>query len=246
MTSGTLGLVLAVAATILLVLGFTRFGWYNAGESLTVGRLSSRASAQSASLAKMFFSWLGWLLVAATVICAVASNLPIGRRLRALRLVTPILGILAMALTVFAVLNLFPGHALFRDSQPGLFMALGGFLIAAAAGALAPRPIRTALPRRPMRGGPPPRGPRPGRPPRRMGPPPPGARPRGPRQFPPDEFDEYGPDDFDRYGPPPRRPRPDAYGPDEFDQYGPPQRDPRRPVPGPFEPEEYRPMRPRR
>lgn len=91
---------------------------------------------------KAYFSWLGWVLLAAAGITALAACLPTTAR-ASLRVVAATLGVIGFACTVFAVVVLMSrlhlhGTDALRILSVGCYLAMAGFLaITLGGGALA-------------------------------------------------------------------------------------------------------------
>ncbi len=149
-------LAIVAAGTVLVVVSFTALDWYRiAGQGTTFANLRTDLDSPGAPLLpKIYFSWLGWALLAITVLAAVAALLPIGTPGRVLRVLAPVFGVVALLITLLALNTLWTelrrvsdeaaGLGVFKYSTIGLYLALIGFAVAGIGGALGPRPAGAA------------------------------------------------------------------------------------------------------
>jgi hypothetical protein len=153
---GIVGLAVAAVGAILLIIGVTALAWYKiAGHSGKFsdlhGDVKDAPGSVGLGLAKAYFGWLAWVLLALVIITAVLASLPIGSSGLVFRIVAPVLGVAGLVLTLLAANNYWDKledqfHAagisdvgIFKHSQIGLYLTLAGFLIAGVAGVFGPR-----------------------------------------------------------------------------------------------------------
>jgi len=153
---GIIGLIGAAVGAVLLILGATALAWYKIrGADGKFSDLHSDVKdapgAAGLGLAKAYFGWLAWVLLALVVIAAVMASLPIGSSGLVFRIVAPVVGVLGLVLTLLASNNYWDklkdqfqaagidDVGLFKHSQIGLYLMLAGFLIAGIAGVFGPR-----------------------------------------------------------------------------------------------------------
>jgi hypothetical protein len=153
---GIIGLIGAAVGAVLLIVSFTALAWYkiqgaNGKFSDLHSDVKDAPGAAGLGLAKAYFGWLAWVLLALVVIAAVMANLPIGPSGLVFRIVAPVVGVLGLVLTLVASNNYWDklkdqfkaagidDVGLFKHSQIGLYLTLAGFLIAGVAGVFGPR-----------------------------------------------------------------------------------------------------------
>lgn len=155
---GIIGLIGAAVGAILLILGATALAWYKiGGEDGKFSDLNNDVKdapgAVGVGMAKAYFGWLAWVLLALVIIAAVVASLPIGSAGLAFRIIAPVIGVLGLVLTLLALNNYWdkakdgaqaqgadPSDlGIFKHSQIGLYLMLLGFLIAGVAGVFGPR-----------------------------------------------------------------------------------------------------------
>jgi hypothetical protein len=155
---GIIGLVGAAVGAILLILGATALAWYKIdGQDGKFSDLHNDVKdapgAAGVAMAKAYFGWLAWVLLALVIIAAVLANLPIGSPGLVFRIVAPVIGVLGLVLTLLALNNYWDKSkeaaqaqgadvgdlGIFKHSQIGLYLMLAGFLIAGVAGVFGPR-----------------------------------------------------------------------------------------------------------
>lgn len=153
---GIIGLVGAAVGAILLIVGATALAWYkirgqNGKFSDLHTDIKDAPGAAGLGLAKAYFGWLAWVLLALVIIAAVLANLPIGSTSLVFRIVAPVIGVLGLGLTLLALNNYWDklkdqfqsvgidDVGIFKHSQIGMYLMLAGFLIAGVAGVFGPR-----------------------------------------------------------------------------------------------------------
>jgi hypothetical protein len=139
---GFVGLVLAAIGAVLAVIGATSLDWYSNGPAhLKLRDLHDAAKAVDVGLMKAYGSYLVWVLLAAVVLAAVLASLP-ARAAVAFRVIAPLVGVVAVVLTLLALNGFFDKArevgatdvGIFKHSDVGLYLTLAGFVIAGVAG----------------------------------------------------------------------------------------------------------------
>jgi hypothetical protein len=133
---GVVGATFAGVGLVLLIIAFTAVPWFtnSVGTQSHFGDLHDLVDARSASatgVADAYFSWLGWVLVIATVVIAIVATLP-SPASGPLRALGAVLAAAAIALTFFAI-QIFDGTAYsdyIKHASVGFYLAIGGFLLA--------------------------------------------------------------------------------------------------------------------
>jgi hypothetical protein len=147
-TVGVIGLIGAVVGAALLILGFTALAWYRiAGQDVKFSDLHRSLNQPGApGLAKAYFGWLGWVLLAVVVVSALLASLPMGSAALMFRIVAPVAGAVGIVVTLLALNNYWDKAnnvlgdvGVFKRSAVGLYLTLVGFLIAGVAGVFGPR-----------------------------------------------------------------------------------------------------------
>jgi hypothetical protein len=150
---GVVGLAAVVLGAVLVLVSFTALSWYGGGRgadsagAAKFGDLHTLATAVAGSgLGRTYFSWLAWILLILVIVIGLAANIP-SPGTGALRGIGLVVGGAAAVLTYLAVAKLFDAvHALggtqvgvFDHAQPGLYLALAGFLLAGVGAAIGPK-----------------------------------------------------------------------------------------------------------
>lgn len=175
---GVVGLVLAVIGAALLVVSFTAVNWFRSSSDSTFGgstkfgevhkhlgtiKAESQGLADGTWIAKAYFGWLGWVLLAAVVVLAILGNLPargisgLGRGLGLL------VGLAGIGLTFWAIKLLSLSSSLIAQVPSseraqledinsysfywhhvsiGFWLAVAGFAVAGIGAVLGPRRAR--------------------------------------------------------------------------------------------------------
>ncbi|MCU1656210.1 MAG: hypothetical protein JWO57_866 [Pseudonocardiales bacterium] len=147
---GVAGSALAVIGAALLIVSFTAVNWFTKG---TLGRshfsdvhqVLNIQSAFAAGLAKAYFGWLAWVLLAVTVVIALLANAP-SPFATALRVIGALAAAASIALTFLAI-NLLksgvPGAPSYSEyikhARVGFWMAIAGFLLVGVGALIGPR-----------------------------------------------------------------------------------------------------------
>jgi hypothetical protein len=152
---GAVAAALAVVAAVLGVLAFTALNWFN-GDNSTFGDIktvvtSEQAKAVVNEFAKLYFSWLGWVLLAAAVVAALLAAMPgIGSAFRVVGLILAIAGIVAtfIALKFYnakagSLSKDFDGYSTYlKHARLGFYFAVAAFVVAGIASLAGPRRAR--------------------------------------------------------------------------------------------------------
>jgi hypothetical protein len=131
---GVVGATLAGIGGVLLIIAFTAVDWLDLSGSISFSDIHDRLSQDSSGatgVADTYFSWLGWVLVVAVVVIAIAASLPTPAS-GPLRAFGAIVAAAAIALTFFAI-QLSDGVAyssFIKHASIGFYLAIGGFLLA--------------------------------------------------------------------------------------------------------------------
>lgn len=145
---GVVGAVLAVVAAALGIISFTVIDWFtDLGQRAHFGDIGNIAKqADQNTIAKLYFSWLGWVLLAAVVVFALLACLPTAAT-ALFRTLGVLVGLGGIALTFFALSFAGTGSDLsytdyLKHARIGFYFALGAFLIGGIAAAIGSRRAR--------------------------------------------------------------------------------------------------------
>jgi hypothetical protein len=129
------GIAIALVGGIAALVGVF-VDWYT---DVQLGDIVNGLDADGAkAFPKAYFGWLMWVLLAATVVAALLANLPVGVA-GALRVISPILGVLGAVLVIVSLHELIRGASVFDHSAGGLYLVLVGFVVSGAGGVPGPR-----------------------------------------------------------------------------------------------------------
>ena len=157
-TLDVLGLLLLLAGVVATSVSFVTLHWYSvdsgadsAGDGFTFGDLHGNADQLNAPVAAAYFDRLAWGLVAVAVLLALAARLP-SPLAGLLRLLGFLAGVVGIALTYYALAQLFDAqrvaggssHSVLHSSTYGLYLALAGYLVMGAGAVVGYGPARTA------------------------------------------------------------------------------------------------------
>jgi hypothetical protein len=131
---GVVGATFAGVGLILLIISLVALDWFGDGV-LRNGQFSDlhrlvNDNPGATGLASAYFSWLGWVLVIASFVIAVAATLP-SPAAGPLRALGAVIAAAAIAFTFFAI-QLSDGTAysqFIKHAAIGFYFALGGFLL---------------------------------------------------------------------------------------------------------------------
>ncbi|MCL2781634.1 MAG: hypothetical protein FWD74_09160, partial [Actinomycetia bacterium] len=121
---GLIGLPLAIVGAVVLLIGVTSVNWYNVPNMNTLVTMANHepyllgvkvptdtkfthfgalAKLLHAGLAQFLAGPAGWVLIVLLIVFAIVANLPFGKIAQWLRIVTPVLAVVGLALLVFAI-----------------------------------------------------------------------------------------------------------------------------------------------
>jgi hypothetical protein len=154
---GVVSAVLTALGALLVILAFTALDWYGDGG---VSGSKSKFSDIHRSLdlvggfaqgpAKLYFSWLGWALLAAAAVSALLAALPTaGTPFRVVGVVIAVAGIVATFLAIQllknsdAVTGAYRGYSTWlKHARIGFYVAVAGFVLMAVGAATGPSRTR--------------------------------------------------------------------------------------------------------
>jgi hypothetical protein len=136
---GVTGVVLTSVGALVSLAG-TFAAWYDdGGHRVFLYQIVHAAKAPGAdALPRAYFGAALWLLLAATIAVSMLASVP-GRLTPGLRVLSPLLGALAVVLTYSSLTQLVTGARVFDHAALGLWLVLAGWLITGLAGAAGPR-----------------------------------------------------------------------------------------------------------
>lgn len=143
--ANTMGIALAAIGGVVALIG-TLVDWYSPSVSLRDIILALDAPGAKA-FPQAYFQWLMWVLLALTVAAALFAN-TVSPLSTALRVASPILGALGVVLVLVSLGQVIEGASIFSHASGGLWLVLGGFVVAGAAGTLGPVRLRPPHPPR--------------------------------------------------------------------------------------------------
>lgn len=142
---GLSGLILTALGAIACVIAFTAVDWYKGGKShfSDVSNVVDQADKVgfATGAAKVYFSWLAWVLLAAAVILAIIANLPTPVS-GAFRALGALVGLAAIGMTFWAVQFLHHQGAYseyIKNARVGFYLTLAGFLLITIGALIGPR-----------------------------------------------------------------------------------------------------------
>jgi hypothetical protein len=150
---------LLVAGVAAAVVSFVTLHWYSvdsaadsAGDGFTFADLHGNADQLGAPVAGAYFDKLAWGLVAIVVLLGVAARVP-SPVAPVLRVLGFLAGVLGIAMTYYALAQLFDaqqaaggsGHGVLHNAGPGLWLAFAGYALLALGAVVAPRRAATPL-----------------------------------------------------------------------------------------------------
>jgi hypothetical protein len=148
---GAISFLVTLIGAFVVVLAFTAVDWTRGTSSsfsdihTVLDHADEVFGISPEAVAKAYFGFLGWALLAATVLCALLAAVPaIGSPFRIL---APVLAVSAIVLTFLAI-KLFKNNAAaglvrdysdyLKDSRAGFYLAVGGFLLIGIGAAIGP------------------------------------------------------------------------------------------------------------
>lgn len=143
---GVVGAVLAVLGAAAVVVAFTAVKWYDQG-SLKFNDIKDNLdhfSSQASFLPKAYYSWLGWVLLAAALVLALVAAAPTSGAAAA-RGLGLLVGLAGVGATLWAVdyaqgIHGAPSYSEFiKHAGVGFYLAAAGFLVIGIGAAIGPR-----------------------------------------------------------------------------------------------------------
>jgi hypothetical protein len=142
---GVVGIVFAIVGGVLGVVAFTALDWFSGNDPShfsDVHDVLKLAHAQHVDngAAYLYFSWLGWALLAAAVVVAILACLP-SPASPGLRVLGALLGLVGIGLTFWAVEFVHgPAYSEFlKHARVGFYFTLGAFLLTFIGSLIGPR-----------------------------------------------------------------------------------------------------------
>ncbi len=145
---GVPGVALLLAGVVLLLVSFTAVDWYPGSDRPSavahIGFADLHhltAAGTSVALAKAYFGWLAWVLLILVIVVGFAANLP-SPAADGLRVAGLALGLGGAVVTYLALVKLASwsgSRSAFDDARAGVWLAIGGYLVAGLGAALGPR-----------------------------------------------------------------------------------------------------------
>ncbi|WP_375504372.1 hypothetical protein [uncultured Jatrophihabitans sp.] len=149
----SVGLGLLLAGTLAAAVSFVTLHWYSvdsatdsAGDGFTFADLHGNADQLGVPVATAYFDRLAWGLVAVVVLLGVAARVPspLAPLVRVLGFLT---GALGVAMTFYALAQLFDAqraaggseHGVLHNAGPGLWLACAGYVLLALGAVVVPR-----------------------------------------------------------------------------------------------------------
>jgi flagellar biosynthesis protein FlhB len=154
---GQVSFLITIVGAALVILAFTVINWFQGSTSSSFRNIhktmneANAAGIKSEVVAKAYFSWLAWVLLAVVLICALLAAVPtIGGPFR---IVGPLSAVAAIALT-FVAIKLFKdttqldasyrGYTQYlKHARVAFYLAVGGFLLMGVGAVIGPRRDRT-------------------------------------------------------------------------------------------------------
>ena len=155
---GLVGTALAAVGAVLLIVAFTATHWYDGSQDSSFSKVKDQLdvvdkAGAAEGIAKAYFGWLAWVLLALAVLVAIAANLP-SPAAGVLRAVGAVVGIAGIVVTFLAIklvdTSKIPGAGsvsgvpdsysdYLKHTGVAFYLALGGFLLAAVGSIIGPR-----------------------------------------------------------------------------------------------------------
>ena len=116
----------------------TLLDWYSPGPVSLSDIVHALDAPGAKAFPKAYFGWLMFVLLAVTVVAALFANAahPLST---ALRVISPLLGVLGAALVCLSLDQLIQGASIFDHTGAGLWLVLAGFVVAGLSGIPGPR-----------------------------------------------------------------------------------------------------------
>jgi hypothetical protein len=134
--SALLGTGLAIAGAALLLISFTAVTWLSGLGPAHFGDIRELLDTNRehvAAVPKAYFTWLAWVLLVGSVLAALLANSP-RRTGNALPIIGSLIADVGIVLTFLAIKFTADGDygAYLEHAAVGFYLAIGGFLLAAA------------------------------------------------------------------------------------------------------------------
>jgi hypothetical protein len=142
---GVVGAVLAVAGAVAGVISFTAVEWFHeipAKFSRMHDILDQAPDSQVTGIAKAYFGWLAWVLLAVAVIAALAANIPSSMS-PVMRPIGALVGLAGIGVTFWAIKfgtsDKYTEYL--KHADAGFYVALGAFALTAIGSLIGPRRV---------------------------------------------------------------------------------------------------------
>jgi hypothetical protein len=137
------GLILAVVGGVLGVIAFTAMDWFKRPQHFSDVRDSVQAAHDGhfdTAVGSLYFTWLGWAVLAAAVVIAILATVPSSVNL-GVRALGALLGLAGITLTFWAIKYFHgpPYTAFLEHARAGFYVTLGAFLLTTFASLLGAR-----------------------------------------------------------------------------------------------------------
>jgi hypothetical protein len=155
-TFGVMSALVAVIGAVLVVVAFTAVDWFDSSMSLghfsDVRSLLDAGGSLAYGPAKVYFDWLGWVLLGVAFVTALLAAVPtLGAPFR---IIAPIVAAGGIVMTFLSVKLVRSGALVgglnepsygryLSHAGPGFYLAVAGFLLMGIAGALGPQRARS-------------------------------------------------------------------------------------------------------
>lgn len=141
---GIFGIILTGIGAVLLILSLTSLDWESSGgNKVDFSDLHRATKDAGQALPKAYFSWLAWVMLIVVVLVALLANMPLGGSVNVLRALGLLLGLGAIAITIFALRANADWKPFFkavkRDADIGLWLTLAGFLLVGIGALIGPK-----------------------------------------------------------------------------------------------------------
>jgi hypothetical protein len=144
-TFGVVGALLAFVGAALGIVAFTAVNWFDGRGNSHLGDVHDVVNRAhrfglDTGIAKLYYSWLAWVLLGLAVVVAVLANIP-GPASGALRGLGVLVGLAGIGVTFWAV-QFAHGQAyteFLKHARVGFYLTLGAFLLTAIGAAVGPR-----------------------------------------------------------------------------------------------------------
>ncbi|MGI8760189.1 MAG: hypothetical protein ACR2LF_02590 [Jatrophihabitantaceae bacterium] len=143
---GAAGIGLMSVGAVLLLVSFTAVNWYpgstgaDAQADITFSKLRALSGGAGVpAITHAYFAWLAWVLLILVIVVAFAANLPT-QAANPLRVAGLFAGLVGAAVTYLALEQPHQGTSggAFDHAQVGIWLALGGYLLAGLGASLGP------------------------------------------------------------------------------------------------------------